>query len=79
MEQLKVFHQASYKFTRRDKATRMFYLERTVEEVMSKSTFSRAYDNRRFTLKISTDRLHHRWGWDDSGQCNVRQASPNTI
>jgi dual specificity phosphatase 12 len=35
MEQLKVFHQASYKFTRRDKATRMFYLERTVEEVMN--------------------------------------------
>ncbi|KAG1843142.1 hypothetical protein DFJ58DRAFT_805018 [Suillus subalutaceus] len=35
MEQLKVFHQSSYKFTRRDKATRMFYLERTMEEIMN--------------------------------------------
>lgn len=35
MEQLKVFHQASYKFTQRDKATRMFYLERTMEDIMN--------------------------------------------
>jgi dual specificity phosphatase 12 len=38
MEQLKVFHRASYKFTPRDKATRMFYLERTMEDIMSKSS-----------------------------------------
>ncbi|KAG2143057.1 hypothetical protein DEU56DRAFT_793264 [Suillus clintonianus] len=35
MEQLRVFHHASYKFTRRDKATRMFYLERTMEDIMN--------------------------------------------
>ncbi|KAG0706920.1 hypothetical protein DFH29DRAFT_899046 [Suillus ampliporus] len=35
MEQLKVFYRASYKFTRRDKDTRMFYLERTMEDVMN--------------------------------------------
>lgn len=35
MEQLKVFHRASYKFTPRDKATRMFYLERTMEDIMN--------------------------------------------
>lgn len=35
MEQLRVFHRASCKFTRRDKATRMFYLERTMENVMN--------------------------------------------
>lgn len=79
MEQLKVFHRASYKFTRRDKATRMFYLERTVEDVMSKSAFCITYDNQCFTLKISADRLNHRWRWDDSRECNVCQASPNTI
>ncbi|OJA14969.1 hypothetical protein AZE42_03225 [Rhizopogon vesiculosus] len=35
MEQLEVFHQSSFKFTRRDKATRMFYLERTMDEVIN--------------------------------------------
>jgi dual specificity phosphatase 12 len=35
MEQLQVFHRASYKFTPRDKATRMFYLERTMEDIMN--------------------------------------------
>ncbi|KAH7886986.1 hypothetical protein F5I97DRAFT_1936558 [Phlebopus sp. FC_14] len=35
IDQLEIFHQASYKFTRRDKATRMFYLERTTEEIMN--------------------------------------------
>ncbi|KAG1747403.1 hypothetical protein EDB19DRAFT_1687252 [Suillus lakei] len=35
MEQLQVFYRASYKFTRRDKATRMFYLERTMEDIMN--------------------------------------------
>jgi dual specificity phosphatase 12 len=35
MTQLEIFHQASYKVSRRDKATRMFYLERAVEEVLS--------------------------------------------
>jgi hypothetical protein len=78
MEQLKVFHRASYKFTPRDKATRMFYLERTMEDIMSKSTFYLA-DNRLFRLKISADQLNYRWRWDDSRECDVRQASPNTI
>ena len=35
MEQLEVFHRASYKVSRDDKATRMFYLERAVREVLS--------------------------------------------
>ncbi len=35
MAQLEIFHQASYKVSRRDKATRMFYLERAVEEILS--------------------------------------------
>jgi len=35
MTQLEIFHQASFKVSRRDKATRMFYLERAVEEVLS--------------------------------------------
>ncbi|KAJ8596152.1 hypothetical protein M405DRAFT_805862 [Rhizopogon salebrosus TDB-379] len=35
MEQLEVFHKSSYKFTRRDKATRMFYLERTMDEILN--------------------------------------------
>jgi len=38
LHQLEVFHQASYKFTRRDKSIRMFYMERTVEEMMSKDS-----------------------------------------
>ncbi|KAH9006396.1 hypothetical protein EDB86DRAFT_2794439 [Lactarius hatsudake] len=33
--QLEIFHQASFKVSRRDKATRMFYLERAVEEVLN--------------------------------------------
>jgi dual specificity phosphatase 12 len=33
--QLEIFHQASFKVSRRDKATRMFYLERAVEEILS--------------------------------------------
>jgi dual specificity phosphatase 12 len=45
MEQLEVFHKSSYKFTRRDKATRMFYLERTMDEILSK--------NRCFKLKLN--------------------------
>ena len=36
MEQLDVFHRASYKVSRNDKTTRMFYLERAVQEIMSK-------------------------------------------
>ncbi|KAG1730817.1 uncharacterized protein EDB91DRAFT_1059141 [Suillus paluster] len=35
MEQLMVFYRASYKFTRQDKATRMFYLERTMEDILN--------------------------------------------
>ncbi|KAF9653644.1 phosphatases II, partial [Thelephora ganbajun] len=35
LEQLDVFHRASYKVSRNDKATRMFYLERAVHEVMN--------------------------------------------
>ncbi|KAI0322888.1 hypothetical protein OF83DRAFT_1091072 [Amylostereum chailletii] len=35
MNQLEIFHQASFKVSRRDKATRMFYLERAVEEIMN--------------------------------------------
>jgi len=36
LEQLDVFHCASYKVSRNEKATRMFYLERAVREIMSK-------------------------------------------
>ncbi|KAH9946860.1 hypothetical protein B0H21DRAFT_778859 [Amylocystis lapponica] len=35
MEQLEIFHEASFKVSRRDKATRMFYLERVVKDVMN--------------------------------------------
>ena len=41
MAQLEVFHQASYKVSRRDKATRMFYLERAVEEILSNIIYPR--------------------------------------
>jgi len=34
--QLEIFHKAAFKISHRDKATRMFYMERAVEEVMSK-------------------------------------------
>ena len=37
MRQLEIFHQASFKVTKRDKETRMFYLERVMNEVMSAS------------------------------------------
>jgi dual specificity phosphatase 12 len=36
LSQLHIFHQASFKVSRRDKATRMFYLERAVNEIMRK-------------------------------------------
>ncbi|OBZ67295.1 hypothetical protein A0H81_12557 [Grifola frondosa] len=35
LEQLEVFHNASFKVSRRDKATRMFYLERVVQDVLN--------------------------------------------
>ena len=35
MRQLDIFHQASFKVSKRDKETRLFYLERVVNEVMS--------------------------------------------
>jgi len=35
MAQLEIFHHASFKVSRRDKATRMFYLERAVEEILN--------------------------------------------
>ncbi|KAF7316499.1 hypothetical protein MIND_00169000 [Mycena indigotica] len=35
LHQLEIFHQAAYKISRRDKSTRMFYMERAVEEVMN--------------------------------------------
>ncbi|KAI0032407.1 hypothetical protein K488DRAFT_78503 [Vararia minispora EC-137] len=35
ISQLEIFHQASFKVSKRDKATRMFYLERAVEEVLN--------------------------------------------
>ncbi|KAF8551665.1 hypothetical protein OG21DRAFT_1444842 [Imleria badia] len=34
-EQLEIFHQASYKISRRSKPVRMFYMERAAEEVMN--------------------------------------------
>ena len=40
MAQLEIFHHASYKVSRHDKATRMFYLERAVEEIMSNIIFA---------------------------------------
>ncbi|ETW78140.1 hypothetical protein HETIRDRAFT_55514 [Heterobasidion irregulare TC 32-1] len=33
--QLEIFHKASFKVSRRDKATRMFYLERAVEDILN--------------------------------------------
>ncbi|KAJ7666010.1 hypothetical protein DFH06DRAFT_1268219 [Mycena polygramma] len=33
--QLEIFHKAAFKISRRDKTTRMFYMERAVEEVMN--------------------------------------------
>ncbi|PCH39447.1 hypothetical protein WOLCODRAFT_85674 [Wolfiporia cocos MD-104 SS10] len=35
LRQLEVFHEASYKVSRHDKATRMYYLERVVQDVMN--------------------------------------------
>ena len=35
INQLEIFHQANFRVSKRDKATRMFYLERAVEEVLS--------------------------------------------
>lgn len=35
LHQLEIFHQASYKFTRKDKSIRTFYMERTLEEIMN--------------------------------------------
>lgn len=35
MRQLEIFHKASFKVSKHDKETRMFYLERVVREVMS--------------------------------------------
>ncbi|KAK7044814.1 hypothetical protein R3P38DRAFT_2881005 [Favolaschia claudopus] len=35
LQQLEVFHQASFNISRKDKTTRRFYMERTVEEVMN--------------------------------------------
>ncbi|TFY81663.1 hypothetical protein EWM64_g2347 [Hericium alpestre] len=35
MHQLEIFHQAAFKVSRRDKAVRMFYLERAVEEILN--------------------------------------------
>ena len=35
MRQLEIFHQASFKVSKRDKETRLFYLERVMNEVMS--------------------------------------------
>ncbi|KAJ7269685.1 hypothetical protein C8J57DRAFT_318735 [Mycena rebaudengoi] len=35
MVQLEIFHQAAFKISRRDKTTRMFYMERAVGEVMN--------------------------------------------
>jgi dual specificity phosphatase 12 len=53
MAQLEVFHQASFRVSRRDKATRMFYLERAVEEVLS-DFISPSYLNY-FMLKFLVD------------------------
>lgn len=36
--QLEIFHQASFRISQKDKPTRMFYMERAVEEVMSACT-----------------------------------------
>ena len=37
MRQLQIFYQTSFKVSKKDKETRMFYLERVVNEVMSES------------------------------------------
>ena len=71
MEQLQVFHSSSHKFTRRDKATRMFYLQRTMDEVISK--------NRCSAPKLELIDLDLRRRWEYSGERNVRQVSPLAI
>ncbi|KIJ62136.1 hypothetical protein HYDPIDRAFT_30689 [Hydnomerulius pinastri MD-312] len=45
LQQLEVFHQASYKISRKDKAIRMFYMERAVEEVMKLATREHMLDH----------------------------------
>ncbi len=50
MRQLHIFYQTSFKVSKRDKETRMFYLERVVNEVMSESNL---------LLSISFSRSSH--------------------
>src|SRR6266851_4855502 len=71
MAQLEVFHQASFRVSRRDKATRMFYLERAVEEVLS-DFISPSYLNY-FMLKFLV-----RWRWFCPGNGHVCEVSPHT-
>lgn len=38
LRQLEIFHQAQYRISRRDKTTRLYYMERAYDEVMSAIT-----------------------------------------
>ena len=56
MHQLDIFYAASFKVSKRDKETRMFYLERTVNEVMSELKH-RIYAGQVLTkLQMATER-----------------------
>jgi dual specificity phosphatase 12 len=70
MAQLEIFHLASYKVSRRDKATRMFYLERAVEEVLSNVISALHF----CSLALKSIR---RRGWFCPGDGHVRKVSPH--
>ena len=63
MEQLDVFHLASYKVSRNNKATRMFYLERAVQEVLSKQPVANELDIFEKTRDVSPLQMGMALNW----------------
>ncbi|KAI0281804.1 hypothetical protein BGY98DRAFT_1124374 [Russula aff. rugulosa BPL654] len=74
MAQLEIFHQASFKVSRRDKATRMFYLERAVEEILNgdgsgpETDMFAKWPRRRIRCKMCRTELANREHMLDHGQ-----------
>ncbi len=68
--QLELFHKASFRISQRDKSTRMFYMERAVEEVMS-AFFKVAQHTRIYTT--------FRRRWHPAAYRHVCQIPPNSV
>jgi hypothetical protein len=78
MRQLELFQKARFQVSRRDKSTRMFYMERALGEVMSACLMF--WLRHRLMNRDSDLRSYrHRWRWHSFTNRHVCKISPDAL